>query len=338
MSCTSYPVKNNEESIIVAPIDKQRGIHVFGGLDSLSLIDLADVHSDWITLVPYAGQTDHKSPNIRYTRGDDPNSQKLRDDRWKQQINYAHQAGFKVFLKPHIWIRNPNKGKWRSDIYYAEEQDWLSWQQDYRAFILHYATLAQEVQVEMFCVGTELTRLSIEKPEFWRQLIEEIREIYTGKLTYAANWYKEYDTITFWDELDYIGVQAYFPLSNQDHPSLQSINQGWQKYITKMSQLSNEFNRPLIFTEIGYKSTADAATEPWQWIDYEDDSKFIKSDSTQAFAYQAIFETVWDQSWFAGMHIWQWRGGHRDRRGRNHLDFTPQDKPAEKVIQKGFKL
>jgi len=42
-------------------------------------------------------------------------------------------------------------------------------------------------------------------------------------------------------------------------------------------------------------------------------------------------------TWFAGLHLWQWRGDGRNRRGRNHLDFTPQNKPAERVIAEGFK-
>ena len=34
----------------------------------------------------------------------------------------------------------------------------------------------------MFCVGTELSRLASEKTEFWRQLIKDVKEIYSNEL------------------------------------------------------------------------------------------------------------------------------------------------------------
>jgi hypothetical protein len=45
-------------------------------------------------------------------------------------------------------------------------------------------------------------------------------------LTYAANWDK-YDQVSFWDELDFIGIQAYFPLTDQTNPSAEEIKKGW---------------------------------------------------------------------------------------------------------------
>ena len=114
----------------------------------------------------------------------------------------------------------------------------------------------------MYCVGMELTRLSIEKPEYWRSLIADVRKVYSGKLTYAANWYKEYDRVEFWDDLDYIGVQAYFPLTKKDAPSVDDVSKGWKKYIPDMESIALQYKKPLLFTEIGYKSMLGTAEKP----------------------------------------------------------------------------
>ena len=78
-------------------------------------------------------------------------------------------------------------------------------------------------------------------------------------------------------------------------------------------------------------------SKPWEWVDYYNNgASFEQSDETQANAYQSVFETIWDEPWFAGIHLWQWRGDGRNRRSRTHLDFTPQNKPAEQIIAEGF--
>jgi len=47
---------------------------------------------------------------------------------------------------------------------------WQEWFDTYRAFINHYATLAQENGVEQFCVGTELVGTSHREAE-WRDIV-----------------------------------------------------------------------------------------------------------------------------------------------------------------------
>ena len=89
---------------------------------------------------------------------------------------------------------------------------------------------------------------------------------------------------------------------------------------------------------MGYKSTEDSAIEPWEWIRRgQSNEERGYSLETQANCYQAFFDTIWDADWFAGAHIWQLRvNSRRRRRQSSNLDFTPLDKPAEKVIAEGF--
>lgn len=319
-----------------ADVERQRGAHIFGGLDTTSLQELKENNIEWITLVPFAGQADYDAPTLRYNRSNSPEDIENRNRRWVDQMKLSKDLGFKVFLKPHIWMHAPRDGKWRSDIYPSNEENWKTWSDDYRAFILNYARLAQEAHADMFCIGTELTRLSSEKPEFWKGLIREVKNIYSGQLTYAANWYEEYESVSFWEELDFIGIQAYFPLTKNMEPSVLELKKAWDGIMPELSKVSQANQRPILFTEVGYKSSANAAIEPWAWIDYGGDDDLEQSDKTQANCYQAVFETLWRQEWFAGMHVWQWRSDHRDRRGKNHIDFTPQGKKAQEIISEGY--
>ena len=326
--------KTGQASDFFAEDSKQRGVHVFGKIDSTNLKPLIKNNVEWITLVPFGDQKDYDSPEIRFYH---PKRRTFLDidTLWSNRIEMAHANGLKVFFKPHIWIYAPSNGKWRSDIFPSNEKNWKTWKESYQEFILFYAKIAEKNKVEMFCIGTEFTRLAIEKPDFWKKIIHEVQSIYSGKITYAANWYNEFEKITFWDQLDYIGIQAYFPLVKNKNPSVQEISKGWKKYFSSIKKMHKKFDKKILFTELGYKSTTDSAIEPWTWIDYSSNLYRPVSTETQANCYEAFFKTVWKKNWFAGVHIWQWHTSENSG-GKDNLDFTPRKKPAENIIAKGF--
>ncbi len=315
---------------------KQRGAHVFGRIDTSNFDFLTRNNIDWVTLVPYASQEDYDSPEVRHNRRNRGNSQE-RDSLYVERINSIQAAGFKVFLKPHVWMHEPTNGKWRSDIFPTSDENWKKWSESYMEFILRYARIAEFSGAQMFCIGAEFTRLTLEKPEYWDRLIKEVRGIYKGRITYAANWYEEYENIGFWGELDYIGIQAYFPLVDHDSPNVQEISEGWTRHLSSIEAIHKKYRKQVVFTEVGYKSTVDAATEPWVWIDYGNDYTVPASYETQSNSYRAFFEKVWPQNWFQGAHIWQLRGDLSERRSPNtDYDFTPLGKEAEQVIREGY--
>ncbi len=331
------PTESNKEPLHnpFATEPKQKGAHVFGYLDSTDFQTLRQNNLEWITLVAWGFQKDFDSPIVTHHDGDSLHIQQ-HDSSWVRQIGLVRAAGFKVFFKPHLWIDSPTDGKWRADIVQASPENWELWASSYRNFIIRYAKVAEQAHAEMYCIGAEFSRLSSEKPEYWKTLIHDIRQIYSGKLTYAANWYDEYEKITFWSDLDYIGVQAYFPLAKNRNPSVEQIAAGWNNYLPALESISKKYNRQILFTEMGYKSTSESAIEPWHWIEKNTPSDSLLSLETQANCYQAFFNTVWQQEWFAGVHIWQLRTKLKRKHRENNMDFTPQGKPAELVIAKGF--
>jgi hypothetical protein len=167
------------------------------------------------------------------------------------------------------------------------------------------------------------------RPE-WPLLIKKIRNIYKGKLTYAANFSGEFEEVPFWNELDYIGVQAYFPLTSSREPSLEELEQGWNEPMARIEKVFKKFRKPILFTELGYKSTPDAAIEPWRWPERQEEV----SMETQANCYRAFFHKVWPQEWIVGVYFWKWYP-HPPKRPTEG-DFTPQGKPAEEVLKNWF--
>ena len=316
---------------------KHRGAHVFGIESGTDLEFLHRSNIDWVTIVPWGFQDDIDSPEVTHHNGDSLQIRSM-DSTYLADLKYIRSKGFKTFVKPHVWILSPKKDTWRSDVFPKNEEDWQTWQNTYRDFILRFARVAEEAEADMFCIGTEFTKLAIEKPEYWRTLTSDIRAVFSGKLTYAANWYREYEKISFWDELDFIGVQAYFPLAKSDFPDTEQISEGWEKYLSNLASVQKKYDKKVLFTEMGYKSTADTATEPWVWIENLSEDDRSPSQQTQANCYESFFKKVWPNSWFAGVHIWQLRPEYEDENfGDSSRDFTPQRKMAQKIITEGFR-
>ncbi|MCH8961672.1 MAG: hypothetical protein IH820_10220, partial [Bacteroidetes bacterium] len=247
----------------------------------------------------------------------------------------ADSLGLKIILKPHIWVgRYNNGGQTRADIGFDTEEAWAQWEAQYHTFLMHYAHLAGEIDAAMLVVGTELANAARTRPAFWRRLIADVRAVYGGALTYAANWWEEYEDIAFWDALDYIGVQGYFELSKEDDPTLAMLREGWRPYKETMQRLSEQTGRPVLFTEIGYRNVPDAAAQPWRWPSRDEINTVAPDDSLQVRLYQAFFESLWHEPWFAGAILWKWRPEAQGR--RRYLNFSPQNKPAEQVIARWF--
>ena len=89
-------------------------------------------------------------------------------------------------------------------------------------------------------------------------------------------------------------------------------------------------NKPVIFTEIGYRSgdgTSMAPSNYWtnMAVDFQE----------QVDCYEAAFQALWNRNWFSGFYWWTWihdptKGGLTDSY------HTPQNKPAQDTITKWY--
>lgn len=246
-----------------------------------------------------------------------------------ETVQLAKKAGIKVLLKPQLWAYN----QWIGDLEFSLEKDWKSFEEDYRVHMLSMAHLADSLGVDMLSVGTEVKRAARLRPEFWRSLIQEIRMIYQGKLIYASNW-DAYQDITFWDALDCIGINAYFPVSKHKTPQVEHLKKVWQPTVDSIRTFQEKWQRPIVFTEFGYMSLDGCAYKAWL---LEKKATEVRINETaQANALQAVLETFGQEDWWAGGFQWKWYPNLNaslsdDAAAR---DYTPQGKKAMKIIQK----
>ncbi|MEQ8904677.1 hypothetical protein [Ekhidna sp.] len=282
------------------------------------------INAKWVALIPYAFSRDGE-PQVSFDHS---------RQWWGEHtdgnctlIQYAKNNGLKVMVKPHVWARGAG---WVGDFDLDSEENWKIWESDYTKYILNHAVKADSMNVELFCIGTEYRIPSKERPEFWRSLIRQVREVYKGKITYAANW-DNYENITWWDAVDYIGIDAYFPLASGAHPNIEEIKKGWDPIKKNLSAFSEKWNKPILFTEYGFQSANGAAGNHWE----VDESEENANHQLQADAYEATFQAFENEKWWAGGFFWKWHFTSRYGKWRG-TEWTPQNKPAEKVIARWY--
>jgi hypothetical protein len=308
----------------IAPFtEKMNGVSLVGTKDLIESGELTPINklnANWVTVMPF-GFIANNEANVRYNQ----------PWQWKGEttagikhtIVLAKKNNLKILLKPHLWT---HRG-WIGDLSFDQEKDYNIFEDTYTKFILDFAKIAEETGVEVFCIGVELKKISVSRPNFFKALIEKVRQVYTGKLTYAANW-DNYQNIVFWKNLDYIGIDAYFPISDARTPSYQACYMGWKPHYEAIKKLSKGKDKKVIFTEFGYRNIDFTAKEPW----FEGHSESYNS-TAQINAYRAIFARFWGETWFAGGFVWKWFPNHSNTGGTANNRFTPQNKPAENIIQ-----
>lgn len=309
---------------------KVNGVSFVASRDSVieaQVAALNELGANYAAVMPFAFMRSLDNPELHFDT----------DRQWfgetvagtRQYIRMLKSQGIRVMVKPQIWIW---RGTFTGTLAMNSEAEWKQLEAGYRDFILRYAQLAEEERVEILCIGTELERFVKERPLFWNDLIAEVREVYGGKLTYAANW-DEYSRVPFWNFLDYIGVDAYFPLSEARTPEVEALQTAWQPWKNQLEALSEATGKKIMFTEYGYRSKDFNAVRPWE---AERDSVGVNLQA-QANAQEAILREFWPEEWFAGGFVWKWFIHFDEAGGSDDNRFTPQNKPAQEILRKYYK-
>ncbi len=321
------------QRIIPSRFEFQKGMsyvawtkHGYHNVSSIkSMEELVSLGVEWVALVTTWYQDRVDSTEVYPLDEKSPSDRDL-----TFAIKKLHESDIRIMLKPHLDLIG-SEGKWRGDIGFSTLDEWEKWFKSYGEFILRYARLAQEENVELFCIGTELTNASLSQPDLWRVLIKEVKEVYKGQLTYAANWHEEFEGIEFWDNLDYAGIDAYFPLSSSPTPTKNELKEAWKSWLEVIRDWQAYIDKPVIFPEVGYKSSEGAAKEPWQHNPAGSADLQLQVD-----CYEALLETFWEEQWFYGVYWWYW-GVNPKMGGEANRGFIPQNKPARGVIEEWYK-
>jgi hypothetical protein len=223
----------------------------------------------------------------------------------------ARQLGMRVMLKPHVWRMTEEQ--------VASAELRRQWFDEYGRFIEHYARLATKIHADLFCVGTEFQQLSRQDDE-WRKIIARVRALYAGPLTYAPTQGPEFESITFWDALDYIGLDNYYPLPD-DYSTAELL--------AKVEAVHNKYGKPVLFTEAGFSAVENAHRAPW-----EDETDKPLSLEEQARCYEALLKAFYEKPWFYG--VYWWKVGTNGYGGPQNNSMTPWRKPAMDVVKRWY--
>lgn len=100
----------------------------------------------------------------------------------------------------------------------------------------------------------------------WRDQIREVRQVYSGRLTLAAN-FDNYHEVAFWEALDFMGINAYFPLREtlQTPLSEDGLAAAWQEIFRTIDAFrkDQDLSLPVVFTELGYTRRKGVTVAPW---------------------------------------------------------------------------
>ena len=282
-------------------------------LDEMAATGVTDVE-----LVVRYGQQTVDSPGLARRAGLTPDDALL-----ATVIGAARARGMRVFLLPIVHVEERAMGVWRGTLAPPDLERWWA---DYRAFVLHYARLAEASgAVGLFSVGSELLSLEGEVPR-WRALIADVRAVYHGQLTYSANW-DHYAQVPFWDALDVVGLTAYHELTPIADPDEAALVAGWRSWAEALIAWADARDLRFVSTEIGYPSSAHGAARPWDHREGEHPALDL-----QLRCYRALYRAWHAEPRLAGLYVWNWFGfGGADDRG-----YTPRGKPARAVLARWF--
>ncbi len=321
----SAAVINWQKGISVQPMSAQD----FGSDSFRRSMDkaLADgVNS--VSLVIPLHQDNIRSSTV-YAGGDTPTDQSL-----VSATQYLRSKGANVTYAVHI---NPYDGQWRAMISADNRPQWFA---SYTSQLQHYGRIAQTNGAYQLILGTELS--SMTNPAYnsgntqgWNQLIQAVRSVYNGSLTYSAQrtgYMSDAQQLEFWPQLDKIGISAYYSLGDNNYPSESELKQYWANWNSQeLKVLNDRYNKPILFTEIGYVSRDGALRDPG--TGYQLGTPY--NQDVQAAAYQALFSYWNDFAYMQGVSIWDW-SSNPDAGGANDGGYTPQGKKAEAVMKDWF--
>jgi hypothetical protein len=329
ISCNSQTTQGTTPNAETPKFEKLKGLSMVARPDSFTynpMEEVKAVNADWVAVIPY-GFIRQNEAAVQY------------NEKWqwwgerpigiRTTIQKAKEQGIKVMLKPQIWMMHG----WVGHMDFKTQSDWQIWEKTYETFIMQMVDIANEEKVELFCIGTEFEIAAVKRPQYWKNLIQKVRTKYDGKITYAANWDK-FETITFWEDLDYIGIDAYFPLVNEKTPKIDALKAAWEVPLSKIEKLYKATNVPIIFTEFGYMSVDRTAYNTWELEEKE--QSIAVNEAGQVNALEALFETFWEKNWWAGGFIWKWYPDIKGNEKSYAKDYTPQGKQAEDCLKKWY--
>ncbi len=232
-------------------------------------------------------------------------------------IEYAKSLGLQVILKPMLDCKD---GTWRAhinffDVYVPCEPKWEDWFRNYTEYIVEYAKIAEEAKAEMIVIGTEMVQTERRESD-WIMLINEVRKVYSGLITYNTDKYQE-DNVKWWKHVDVISASGYYPYDDIENQ------------INRIEQFARRYNKPYFFAECGCPCRIGSKANPNDWSFVGDYSLDEQKEWIEKF-----IEVTRDREWLYGYSWWAWSHDAASK-DKPELDdgYDVYKKPAADIIK-----
>ncbi|MBA4742575.1 MAG: hypothetical protein H2060_07700 [Azoarcus sp.] len=278
-----------------------------------SLRAARDLGANTVAIVTFLEQAAPESIQVR-------KSHAVSDAQLGSAIRAARRGGLKVFVKPQLLVGDG----WAGSIDPGDDAGWRVWFDAYRTHLFELARLAEREEADGFVVGTEL-RLAAAREE-WIDVIAQVRNIFSGTLTYAAHGIEGLNEFRHWHLLDLAGVTLYPSLG--DNPDRSAMQAHIDLAAAQLKVAANHIGKPVWISEVGIQSRRGAQSEPWEW-------RHVDASSSADANLQATVIDLWlealEGDWNHGVMLWAWSndpqaGGPDDR------DYLLQNKPVERIM------
>ncbi len=265
------------------------------------------ISSDSNTLAPLIGETPFKSTLVNLLGNID---------------SFKMETG----LFPRIAPTNTVQTFWSSQEH--SEDWWRKWFTSYRQFILNYAQIAAETQVDWFVIGGKdvmpafpggvfadgsASDIPDDFDDLWLKLISDIRSKYSGKLVWATNAQVSLDPLpNFLNSVDAVYITIDSPIGFSESPTLDELAYNFQAVVN--SQVYDVYvstQKPII-AGLAYPSVTNASSG-CSLLDYEcsNDGIFLNEEvaeisvnlEEQVLIYNATLPILANQEWINGIAI-----------------------------------
>lgn len=262
-----------------------------------------------------------------------PSDAELRD-----AISAFKAEGLSVMLKPMIECQDSS---WQGNITFPDGDEqiqgtrtdyWSAWFGSFEAALAHYAEIAQEAGVDIFCAGCELVG-TLRQDAHWHHAIARVRSVFTGLVTFDTDHTALADVRPWFEDLDLLSVSYYVSAADHEGASVAEMITHLAPSVAELRDRASTLGLPLVFGECGCRSRLGAAITP---SDYALPGRY--SGEEQANYLEAVLRAFDSEPWWAGLYWWKW--DERQVRPQYAQDpagdmgFTVQGKPAEDTLRR----
>jgi hypothetical protein len=317
--------------VTVGPIESSQQPGVGYGTEASAAVldELVRLGANWVSITPFGRLWDLDSTEIvrDFEAPYDENRRAV-----GRMVAQAKARGLRVLLVPHLWVET---GGWRGEIELSTPARWDAYQASYRAFVLAWASDAARWGADAFSIGVECKSWSGRFGGYWTSLIRAIRGVFPGAVTYSANW-DEAEDVLFWDQLDWIGINAFYPLSHEKGASTATYAARARDIADDLERQSRALGMPVVFLEVGYTSRLDAAVEPWLWPDTMQAVAVDEAEPARALA--VLVGAMASRPWFRGFYLWRYYANLDDVSQEAAWGFSPHGKLVSATLSQVFAL